>query len=329
MCHSLDYAARFAVAPMLDWSDRHGRFFWRLLTHYSLLYTEMITQEALIHGQVARLLAFTPAEKPLALQLGGSDPKKLAYAARLGEDFGYDEINFNVGCPSARVQSGIFGACLMAQPALVAECVAAMAAACRLPVTVKTRIGIDHQENFEFLENFALAQWQAGSSRLIVHARKAWLNGLSPRENRSLPPLRYELVYQLKQKYADKKIILNGGLRHLDAAQAALLQVDGVMLGRAIMDNPYLLAEVDAVIFEKPRKISRQQVLAAYLSYLQNSSGRYTALIKPLFNLYHGVAGGKKFRQGLSAVRNQEEALDFLTEWLRLADKIEQQNLDP
>ncbi len=315
---SLTQAIRFAVAPMLDWSDRHGRFFWRLLTHYSLLYSEMITQEALIHGQVERLLAFTPAEKPLALQLGGSDPKKLAYAARLGADFGYDEINLNVGCPSARVQSGTFGACLMANPEIVAECVAAMAAACRLPITVKTRIGIDHQENFEFLENFAVAQWQAGSSRLIVHARKAWLNGLSPRENRSVPPLRYELVYQLKQKYLDKKIILNGGLRQLNAVKAALMQVDGVMLGRAIMDNPYLLAEVDEVIFEKPRKISRQEVLTAYLPYLQNSSGRYTALIKPLFNLYHGMAFGKRFRQGLSAVRNQDQAVDFLKEWLRI-----------
>jgi tRNA-dihydrouridine synthase A len=316
MTHSLDDAARFAVAPMLDWSDRHGRFFWRLLTHYSLLYSEMITQEALLHGQVQRLLAFTLAEKPLALQLGGSDPKKLAHAARLGEDFGYDEINLNVGCPSARVQSGAFGACLMATPDLVGECVVAMTAACRLPITVKSRIGIDHEEGFEFLEKFALAQWQAGSARLIVHARKAWLHGLSPRENRSVPPLRHEVVYQLKQKYPNKKIILNGGIRTLADAKSALMQVDGVMLGRAIMDTPYLLAEVDHAIFGQPRTVSRQEVLTAYLSYLQGSSGRYTALIKPLFNLYHGVAGGKHFRQGLSAVRSQADAVDFLTNWL-------------
>ena len=234
---------------MMDWTDRHCRFFHRQLTRRALLYTEMVVADAVIHGVRERLLGFDPAEHPVALQLGGSDPAKLAEAARIGEAFGYDEINLNVGCPSDRVQSGTFGACLMRTPELVGECVAAMKAAVAIPVTVKCRIGVDEQDPEVALDALADAVFAAGADALWVHARKAWLEGLSPKENRDIPPLDYGRVYRLKAKHPDRFIGINGGIQSLDEARRHLAHVDGVMLGRAAYHTPGLLAEADAAIF--------------------------------------------------------------------------------
>ena len=239
----------FAVAPMMDWTDRHCRFFHRVLTRHALLYTEMVTAQAVRHGNRGRLLGFDRREHPVALQLGGSDPALLAQAARVGADFGYCEINLNVGCPSDRVQSGRFGACLMAEPGLVADCVNAMAGAVDVPVTVKCRIGIDDQDDEEDLENFISTVARAGCGTFIVHARKAWLKGLSPKENREIPPLNYERVHGLKQRHPELTIIINGGLSGLDEALTQLAHVDGVMLGRAAYHTPWLLHDVDQHFF--------------------------------------------------------------------------------
>ena len=232
---------RFCVAPMMEWTDRHCRFFHRLLTRRALIYTEMLTTGAVLRGDRARLLGFDPSEHPIALQLGGCDPAALAESAHIGEDFGYDEINLNVGCPSDRVQEGRFGACLMAEPALVAECVAAMKASVKIPVTVKCRIGIDEQDPEQALFDFTAAIKAAGTDALIVHARKAWLKGLSPRENREVPPLDYALVRRLKAAHPDLEIVLNGGIASVEQAQAELGSVDGVMMGRAAYQEPWRL----------------------------------------------------------------------------------------
>src|SRR5580700_7386921 len=245
-------AAKFSVAPMMDWTDRHCRVFHRLLTRRARLYTEMITADAVIFGPRERLIGFDAFERPLALQLGGSDPARLAQAAAIGADFGYDEINLNCGCPSDRVQNGRFGACLMREPALVAECIAAMASAVKIPVTVKCRIGVDEQEPREALFALVAAVEPAGAAAVVVHARKAWLEGLSPKDNRTIPPLDYPLVYDLKRAYPALPIALNGGLADLDAVQAALAHVDGVMLGRAAYQNPELLLQVDPRLFNEP-----------------------------------------------------------------------------
>jgi len=245
----------FCVAPMMDWTDRHCRFFQRLLSSRALLYTEMVTAEAILHGDRQRLLGFSAEEHPVALQLGGSDPRKLAEAARIGEGFGYDEINLNVGCPSDRVQEGRFGACLMAEPALVAECVAAMRQAVRVPVTVKCRIGIDDQDSEVALDAFVRAVAAAGCRTFIVHARKAWLQGLSPKENREIPPLDYDRVFRLKAARPDLEIVLNGGIGSLAEAHTHVRQVDGVALGRAAYQNPYLLAGVDGSLFGEAHAI--------------------------------------------------------------------------
>ncbi len=239
----------FAVAPMMDWTDRHCRVFHRQLTRHALLYTEMVTAQAIKHGDRQRLLGFDSVEQPVALQLGGSDPRLLAEAAKIGEDFGYSEINLNVGCPSDRVQEGRFGACLMAEPQLVGDCVAAMMAAVKIPVTVKCRIGIDDQDEIEGLNRFVEAVAATDCNTFIIHARKAWLKGLSPKENREIPPLNYARVYKLKNDFPQLNIILNGGLDSLEAAQAALQNFDGVMLGRAAYHTPWLLADVDRVFF--------------------------------------------------------------------------------
>src|SRR6186713_728224 len=236
---------RFCVAPMMEWTDRHCRYFHRLLTRHALIYTEMLTTGAVLHGDRTRLLGFDPFEHPVGLQLGGSDPQALAESARICADRGYDEINLNVGCPSDRVQEGRFGACLMAEPALVAECVAAMKAAVNIPVTVKCRIGIDEQDPEQSLFGFAAAVRAAGADALIVHARKAWLKGLSPRENREVPPLNYEIVQRLKAAYPDWGIILNGGIASLDQAKAHLAHVDGVMMGRVAYQEPWRLFAAD------------------------------------------------------------------------------------
>src|SRR6188768_1635238 len=242
-------ASRLAVAPMMDWTDRHCRFFHRLLTRRALLYTEMITTGAVLHGNRARLLGYDPAEHPLALQLGGSDPAALAQSARIAADLGYDEVNLNVGCPSDRVQEGRFGACLMAEPQLVGDCVVAMKAAVRIPVTVKCRIGIDEQDPETALEELTGAVKAAGTAALIVHARKAWLAGLSPKENREVPPLDYDRVYRLKEKHPDLAVVLNGGVATVEQAAAHAARVDGVMMGRAAYQEPWRLLSVDPALF--------------------------------------------------------------------------------
>src|ERR1700694_228428 len=241
---------RFCIAPMMDWTDRHCRVFHRLMTRRARLYTEMLTTGAIIHGDRARLLGFDASEHPVALQLGGSDPRDLASAAKIGEDFGYDEINLNVGCPSDRVQDGRFGACLMAEPARVADGVAAMKAAVAIPVTVKCRIGIDDQDPEESLNRFADAVISAGADALIVHARKAWLKGLSPRENRDVPPLDHDRVYRLKDRFLNVPVIINGGIRTLEECEQHLGKVDGVMMGRAAYEHPAILMEVDRLLFD-------------------------------------------------------------------------------
>src|SRR5246127_4084372 len=261
---------RFSVAPMMDWTDRHCRVFHRLLTRRTRLYTEMLTTPAIIHGDRARLLGFDESEHPVALQLGGSDPRELAEAARIGEGFGYDEINLNVGCPSDRVKDGRFGACLMAEPRLVADCVAAMRRAVKIPVTVKCRIGIDDQDPEQALDEPARGVVKAGSHPVIVHARKAWLSGLSPKENRDIPPLDYDRVYRLKRAMPDVPVIINGGILGIAEAKAHLAHVDGVMLGRAAYQEPWRLLPVDAEIFgEAPRFAGMKDVFEAMTPYIE------------------------------------------------------------
>src|SRR5437899_3028537 len=261
---------RFSVAPMMDWTDRHCRVFHRLMTRLWRLYTEMLTTGAIIHGDRARLLGFDPCEHPVALQLGGSDARDLTTAAKIGEDFGYDEINLNVGCPSDRVKDGRFGACLMAEPETVAACVGAMKAAVTVPVTVKCRIGIDEQDPEAALDTLARAVVAAGCDALIVHARKAWLNGLSPKENRDIPPLDYDRVYRLKRAMPDVPVIINGGILGIDEAKAHLAHVDGVMLGRAAYQEPWRLLSVDNDIFgETAPHATMQDALEAIKPYIE------------------------------------------------------------
>lgn len=262
---------RFSVAPMLDWTDRHCRFFLRLISKQALLYTEMVTTGALLHGDRQRFLQFDPSEHPLALQLGGSDPAGLAACAKMAEDFGYDEVNLNVGCPSDRVQNGSFGACLMAEPELVAECVGAMRKAVSIPVTVKSRIGIDDRDSYEELIKFIGTVAEAGCDTFIVHARKAWLKGLSPKQNREVPPLRYDTVYRLKQDFPTLQIVLNGGITTLDQAEDVLGNgVDGVMVGREAYHNPYILAEVDRRLFGASAEvITRAEIIEKLLPYIE------------------------------------------------------------
>ena len=289
---------------MMDWTDRHCRFFLRLLTRRTLLYTEMVTTGAALRGDRERLLAHDPAERPLALQLGGSDPAELAQSARVAAEFGYDEMNLNVGCPSNRVQSGRFGACLMADPALVADCVAAMRAAVDLPVTVKTRIGIDDRDSYEELVEFVGQVAEGGCQIFIVHARKAWLSGLSPKENREIPPLRYEVVYRLKQDFPDLLIVLNGGLTRLDQVAEQLRHVDGAMIGRAAYENPYLLAEVDRRFWGCGRPAaSRQDIVRDLLPYVERQLRHGTPLhciTRHLLGLFQGVPGARAWRRYLS-----------------------------
>lgn len=289
---------------MMDGTDRHCRYFHRLLTRRARLYTEMITAEALIHGDENYLLAFDPSEHPVALQLGGSDPVKLTKAARAGAAFGYDEINLNVGCPSDRVQSGAFGACLMKSPGLVAESVAAMNAAVDIPVTVKCRIGVDDQDPEEALPALIDACAEAGCRIFIVHARKAWLEGLSPKENRTIPPLDYDIVRRLKEARPGLTIILNGGIETLAEAAAHLGVFDGVMLGRAAYGSPYILADVDQVIYGDPREpVSRGSVIEAMSDYVKKefSKGvRPHAITRHMLGLYHGAPGARVWRRYLS-----------------------------
>ena len=303
---------RFAVAPMMEWTDRHCRYFLRLISKRTFLYTEMVTADAVLYGAPERVLGFDPAEHPLALQLGGSDPKKLAAAARVGADYGYDEINLNVGCPSDRVQSGRFGACLMAEPDLVGECVAAMGGSSRLPVTVKCRIGIDDQDAEESLDRFIDEVSRAGCTTFIVHARKGWLQGLSPKQNRDVPPLDYARVYRLKQRRPELEIIINGGIESFAAAKAQLAQVDGVMLGRAAYADPYLLAEVDGVLFGEERVVpSRLDVLDAFRPYVEEQlarGSRLNQLTRHILGLFHGQPRARAFRRHLAENAHLEGA---------------------
>jgi tRNA-dihydrouridine synthase A len=295
---------RFSVAPMMDWTDRHCRFFHRLMTRRALLYTEMFTTNALLHGDRTRLIGFDPFEQPVALQLGGSEPKALAEAARIGADFGYVEINLNCGCPSDRVQEGRFGACLMAEAALVADGVAAMKAAVSVPVTVKCRIGIDDQDPVETLFGFAERVKAAGADALIVHARKAWLKGLSPKENREVPPLDYALVHRLKASYPDLEIILNGGIASLAQAQAEMGALDGVMMGRAAYQEPWRLLEVDAQMFGEPAPfISPKDAAVALIPYIERETAagvRLAAMTRHVLGLFRAVPGARAFRRHLA-----------------------------
>ena len=289
---------------MLDWTDRHCRYLHRLLSRHTLLYTEMVTTGAILHGPRERCLQFDPAEHPVALQLGGSEPAALAACAAIGADRGYDEINLNVGCPSDRVQSGRFGACLMAEPQRVAECVAAMTGAAAVPVTVKTRIGIDDRDSYEALAAFVQAVAAAGCRRFIIHARKAWLQGLSPKENRSLPPLNYPIVWRLRRDFPKLQIVINGGIDSLDAAAAQLQRVDGVMLGRAAYHNPWLLAHVDRRVFADPRPLpTRGQVVTSMLPYIERelrAGTRLKHITRHMLGLFQGVPGARAWRQELS-----------------------------
>jgi tRNA-dihydrouridine synthase A len=295
---------RFSIAPMMEWTDRHCRFFHRLLTRRALLYTEMITTGAVLHGDRTRLLAFDRAEHPVALQLGGSDPRQLAQCARIAADLGYDEVNLNVGCPSDRVQEGRFGACLMAEPALVGDGVAAMTGSVNIPVTVKCRIGIDEQDPEEALETLTHAVEQAGVAALIVHARKAWLAGLSPRENRDVPPLDYARVYRLKAAHRGLAVMINGGVLDLDQVRAHLAHLDGVMMGRAAYQEPWRLLQVDPLLFGEPARFaSPREAAEALIPYLERELARGTrlhAITRHVLGLFRGVPGARAFRHHLA-----------------------------
>lgn len=295
---------RFSVAPMLDWTDAHCRYFHRLLSRHALLYSEMVTTGAILHGNAERHLRFNAEEHPLVLQLGGSDPADLARCARIGQDYGYDEINLNVGCPSDRVQNGRFGACLMAEPQLVADCVAAMRAAASLPVTVKSRIGIDDRDSYQELTDFLATVAESGCDTFIVHARKAWLSGLSPKENREIPPLRYDVVYQLKKDFPQLSIVINGGIATIDQAKQHLQHLDGVMVGREAYHNPYLLAEVDAALFGDEKTMpSRQDIVRAMVPYIERQMSlgvRFNCISRHMLGLFHGVNGARAWRRHIS-----------------------------
>jgi len=321
----IEKARRFSVAPMMDWSDRHCRYFHRLMTRKALLYTEMVTAPAILFGPRERLLRFDPSEHPVALQLGGSDPTQLAEAAAIGEAFGYDEINLNVGCPSDRVQEGRFGACLMAEPELVSRCVAAMRERVRVPVTVKCRIGIDDRDSEPEFRRFIDTVAEAGCEVFIVHARKAWLKGLSPKENREIPPLDYERVYRLRAARPDLTIVINGGINSIDECETHLAHVDGVMLGRAAYQTPYLLAEVDKKLFLSTLPVpSRGEVLRQLVPYVERHlerGGRLNNVTRHILGLYHGCPRARAFRRHLSENAVRDEArIEVLLDAIAIAE---------
>jgi tRNA-dihydrouridine synthase A len=314
---------RFCIAPMMEWTDSHCRVFHRLLTRRALLYTEMLTTGAVLHGDRRRLLRYDAAEHPLALQLGGSDPHALAACARVGADLGFDEINLNAGCPSDRVQDGRFGACLMAEPALVGDCVAAVKAAVSVPVTVKCRIGIDEQDPEEALETFTQAVERAGVDALVVHARKAWLKGLSPKENREVPPLDYARVYRLKAAHPRLTVVLNGGLAGVEEAHAHLAHVDGVMLGRAAYQEPWRLLAVDPLFFgEDARFKSPKEAAAALIPYIEREQAqgvRLHSITRHLHGLFRAVPGARAYRRHLAGAAGAAGAgAEFFAAALRL-----------
>ena len=312
MNHSL-----VSIAPMMDWTDKHCRYFYRLISKNVQLYTEMITTKAILRGDKNRLLDFNDGENPLVLQLGGSDPKEMAECAIIAEDWGYDEVNINVGCPSDRVLSGSFGACLMKEPKLVAQCVEAMIERCGIPITVKHRIGIDDMESYDQLSDFVSLISQKGCQHFIVHARKAWLTGLSPKENRTIPPLNYPWVYQLKKDFPKLKFTINGGIETCQDIARHLDQVDGVMLGRSIYHNPFLLEQIEVEIFKsKESTLDREHILRQYMSYIAEQSKLgvpVRSMSRHILGLYHGEANAKLFRRLLSG---KIVGLDQLNDWL-------------
>jgi len=313
---------RFSVAPMMDWTDRHCRYFLRLLSRHTRLYTEMVNTGAILRGDAGRHLRFDPSEHALALQLGGSEPQPLAQSAAIGAEYGYDEINLNCGCPSDRVQEGRFGACLMAEPRRVAAAVAAMRAACNIPVTVKCRIGIDDSEDYVFLRAFVETVAAAGCEVFVIHARKAWLSGLSPKENREIPPLRYEQVYRLKQEFPQLAIAINGGIRTLDDCEQHLRHVDGVMLGREAYENPYLLAQVDQRLFgdtqAPPTRAEAAMRLRPYIEQQLAGGTPLGQITRHILGLYKGQPGGRAFRRHLSENAHRKQA-----GWAVIEDALE------
>ena len=295
---------RLSVAPMMDRTDRHDRYFLRLISQRTLLYSEMIPAGAIVHGDRDRFLDFDPAERPLALQVGGADPDELALCARQAEAWGYDEVNLNIGCPSSRVQAARFGACLMAEPELVARCVAAMQAAVAVPVTVKCRIGIDGRDGYEDLRGFVEIVADAGCRSFIVHARKAWLQGLSPKQNREIPPLRYDVVHRLKAELPELEIVINGGLATLEQAARQLSKVDGAMIGRAAYEDPFILAEADRLVFRDPGPpVSREAVVEALADYARRETGKgvpVKSITRHIMGLFNGLPGARAWRRHLS-----------------------------
>lgn len=312
-----------SIAPMMDCTDKHFRYFLRLISPNSLLYTEMVTTQAILHGDKEYLLGFNAAEHPLALQLGGSDPKQLQECALIGEQYGYKEINLNVGCPSARVKSGQFGACLMLQPHLVAEAVFAMRSQVKIPITVKCRIGVDNQDSYEKLQDFIQIISEAGCEIFIIHARKAWLNGLSPKENREIPPLRYDVVRNLKIDFPKLTIIINGGIKTIEDIAVHLQQVDGVMIGREAYSNPYFLAEIENQFFGNNTLLTRQQVLEKFVPYIETElikKIKVSNIVRHILGLFHGQIGARKWRRYLSEnIYRQDSGVEVIKnslEWL-------------
>lgn len=314
-----------SVAPMMDCTDRHERYFLRLISSHVRLYTEMITSQALIYGDANHLLAFHPNEHPLALQLGGSDPQVLAKCAEIGESFGYDEINLNIGCPSNRVQAGRFGACLMKDPTLVADCISAMQERTQLPITIKCRIGVDNLDNYEQLQHFVDLNAKAGCSVFIIHARKAWLSGLSPRQNRDVPPLQYEIVRKIKLDFPHLTIVINGGIKTVMEIEHHLSFVDGVMLGRSIYSNPYLLAEIQSKFFSANDMLTKRRILDQFKSYVQEQltkGVRLAKMTRHILGLFQGQRGAALWRRHLSeqswkknvGIEIIDQALNFIEE---------------
>jgi len=306
---------RLNVAPMMDWTDRHCRYFHRVLAPSALLYTEMVTTGAVLHGNRDRLIGFNPEERPLALQLGGSEPSDLAECARIAEKRGYDEVNLNVGCPSDRVQRGRFGACLMREPALVRDCVSAMRDAVDIPVTVKTRLGVDDCDSYDYFSDFVGQVAQSGCNIFIVHARKAWLSGLSPRENRDVPELRYEWVYRLKEQQPGLTIILNGGIRTVEDASKYLESLDGVMLGRAAYHTPWLLAELQKDWFDTGGAGSREAAVEIMSQYISNQAAQGVPvknISRHLLGLFHGLPGARRWRRYISEHAHLDNSNDQL-----------------
>ena len=307
-----------SVAPMLDWTDKHCRYLHRLLSPDTVLYSEMVTTPAILQGDTEKYIGFNTFEKPVILQLGGSDASDLAKSSKIAQEFGYDGINLNCGCPSDRVQKGRFGACLMNEPELVAQCIQAMQQAVDIPVTIKCRIGVDDNDSYTHFQNFIEIMANSGVKTIIVHARKAWLRGLSPKQNRSVPPLNYEFVYKIKQQFPEVEFIINGGINSVQEVKQHLQQVDGVMLGRAIWNNPWLLNELQNSFYPRPHITTRDEVLQKYQKYCEKQLANNVKLhwlLPPILNLYHGMVGNKKWKSHLvTQAPKRENDLSVFTE---------------